>query len=269
MIVADRWRLEERTATAEDLHASWPSVVDAPEYRAVALCRPVRPAVVLGSTQIATAISPEGARAAGVDIVRRRSGGGAVVVTRNDPVWIDVWIPAGDQLWCDDVTRSFDWLGSIWRSALVDVLGPRVGDGLRVARTVVDQHVRSTWASAICFAGVGLGEVTTSDGRKLVGLAQRRSRHGAWFHGACVVRWDPTVLIDVLVADRVERASAVEELARVAVGVGDLIDASTGPEGHFDRVAGAQPSERPNATDTTPIGSAVEAAVIHRLVTLD
>ncbi len=269
MIVADRWRLEERTATAEDLHASWPALVDAPECRAVALCRPVRPAVVLGSTQFGTDISPEVARAVGVDIVRRRSGGGAVVVTRHDPVWIDVWIPTGDQLWCDDVTRSFDWLGSIWRSALADVLGPEVGDGLRVARMVVDHPGRSTWASAICFAGVGLGEVTVNDGRKLVGLAQRRSRHGAWFHGACVVRWNPTALIDVLVADPVERASAIEELSSVAVGVGDLLDASTVLDETSDGAISTQHMGRPDEDDEASIGAAVEAAVIHRLLTLD
>ena len=46
------------------------------------------------------------------------------------------------------------------------------------------------WSSLVCFGGVGAGEVTV-DGRKVVGLAQRRTRHGAWFHGACVLPLGP------------------------------------------------------------------------------
>ena len=34
------------------------------------------------------------------------------------------------------------------------------------------------WSSLVCFGGVGAGEVVTADGRKVVGLAQRRNRRG-------------------------------------------------------------------------------------------
>ena len=42
----------------------------------------------------------------------------------------------------------------------------------------------------MCFAGIGPGEVTV-DGRKVVGLAQRRTRAGALFQCAALLRWDP------------------------------------------------------------------------------
>ena len=41
-----------------------------------------------------------------MDVVRRRSGGGAVLVGAGEQVWVEVWIPRDDALWDDDVIRS-------------------------------------------------------------------------------------------------------------------------------------------------------------------
>lgn len=207
----DGWRIEERVAPAGDLHASWPSVVRQPETRAVARCRPTGTAVVLGSTQRPEVVAPAADR---VGVVRRRSGGGAVLVSPDDPVWIDVWVPVGDPLWTADVTRAFAWLGAAWGSALeslgltgVGVQGPEPG-------------ACTPWSTLVCFGGIGAGEVTV-DGRKAVGLAQRRDRHGAWFHGACLLRWDPSDLLGALALDEDGRAAAATGLADAAVGVVD------------------------------------------------
>ncbi len=54
---------------------------------------PTAPAVVLGSTQSDDAVDRDAARRAGVDVVRRRSGGGAVWVSPGDPIWIDIVVP--------------------------------------------------------------------------------------------------------------------------------------------------------------------------------
>ena len=113
-------------------------------------------------------------------------------MTPADPVWVDVWLPAGDPLWRDDVGRAFDWLGEAWAAAL----GRSGITGLSAHR---EGYVACTrWATSVCFGGVGTGEVVTADGRKVVGLAQRRNRHGAWFHGACYLHWDPARLVDLL-----------------------------------------------------------------------
>jgi lipoate-protein ligase A len=74
----------------------------------------------------------------------------------------------------------------------------------------------------VCFGGVGTGEVVTDDGRKVVGLAQRRTRLGAWFHGACVLRWDPARLVDLLDLDPAERQAATDGLRSAVVGAADL-----------------------------------------------
>ena len=145
-----------------------------------------------------------------------------MLVTADDPVWIDVWIPSGDPLWHADVERAFDWIGSAWASAL----GSAGLEGLSAHREGSAACTR--WSKLVCFGGVGAGEVVTGDGRKIVGLAQRRDRHGAWFHGACVLRWDPALLVDLLDLPEAERNEATADLAAAVAGVADLVEAAGG-----------------------------------------
>ena len=175
--------------------------------RRVDVLVPTVPAVVLGSTQAAP---PPQER---IDVVRRRSGGGAVRVAPDDPLWVDVDLPVGDRLWSDDVGASFHWLGSAWAEALG---GGDVHEGA---------FEPGRWGSTVCFAGRGPGEVFR-DGAKVVGLAQRRTRSGARFQCAVLSRWDPGLLIDVVVPVA-DRAEARRELAGVARGVD--------PDGLLDR----------------------------------
>lgn len=210
------WRVEERTGSAAALHDAWPGVLEDPESHALAVCHVTEAAVVLGSTQPLSLVDEARAGADGVPVCRRRSGGGAVLVTPEDPVWIDAWLPSGDPLWRDDVGRAFDWLGETWTAAL-----GRAGiDGMSVHR---EGYVACTrWATSVCFGGVGTGEVVTADGHKVVGLAQRRNRQGAWFHGACYLHWDPARLVDLLALSAPEREAAAVALGVAAVGVSDL-----------------------------------------------
>ncbi len=167
--------------------------------RRVDVLVPTVPAVVLGSTQPAP--SPQEV----IDVVRRRSGGGAVLVTPDDPLWVDVDLPVGDPLWSDDVGASFGWLGSAWAEALG---GGVVHEG---------PFEPGRWGRTVCFAGRGPGEVFV-DGAKVVGLAQRRTRAGARFQCAVLSRWEPAALIDVVVPTA-DRPVARRDLAGVARGV--------------------------------------------------
>ena len=129
--------------------------------------------LVLGSSQADLTINA-GNSAGNIEIARRQSGGGAVLVSPGGQVWVDVWLPRGDPLWDDDVVRSSLWLGSAWRGALEDL-------GVEDLEVHTGRLARNRWSDVICFAAVGPGEVCWRN-RKLVGLAQRRTRAGARFH---------------------------------------------------------------------------------------
>jgi lipoate-protein ligase A len=141
--------------------------------------------VVLGSTQPLASID-EGATAAfGAEVVRRRSGGGAVFVAPRAQVWLDLFVPSGDPLYDVDVSRAAAFVGGLWRDALIELDGGS-------AELVVHAGplVRSPWSRLWCFSRLGPGEVS-ADSRKLVGVSQRRSRAGAWFFTMACVDLDP------------------------------------------------------------------------------
>lgn len=204
---AGSWVVERFRGAAGDLHAL--QVPDDGARRVWAL-EATAPAVVLGSAQREEVVDAESARAAGVDVVRRRSGGGAVWVAPGEPHWVDVVVPRGDPLWHDDVGRAFLPVGRAWRRALAElgIPGAEVHDGALVCRP---------GGAVACFATIGPGEVLL-DGRKVVGISQRRTRAGARFQCALPVRWDPAPLA-ALLADR----SVGAGLAAVGAGIGEGI----------------------------------------------
>ena len=87
----------------------------------------------------------------------------------------------------------------------------------------------SRWSSRVCFAGIGPGEVVgaATDGRKLVGLSQRRTRRGARLQSAVHLRFDPAATTDLLDLAPAERTAARAELA-AGVGAIGAIGATTG-----------------------------------------
>jgi lipoate-protein ligase A len=176
------WDVEQHRASAAELHA-----LPVPDRRVVRLLDASAPALVLGSTQQDSIVVGE---ATGLDVVRRRSGGGAVLIEPGGVVWIDVAIGRSDPLWDDDVGHAFHWLGDAWAAALglVGVEGGTVHRG---------GLIRSAQSDLVCFAGLGPGEVTV-DGAKVVGMAQRRTRSGALFQCAVPLVWAPERLAALL-----------------------------------------------------------------------
>lgn len=168
------------------------------------------PALVLGSTQPETDVDAAALVSAGADLVRRRSGGGAVLLVPGQVVWIDVILPRGDPLWSDDVGLAFHWMGDTWATALRTLgLDPTVHKGRLMA---------SRWSRTICFAGVGPGEVLAA-GHKVVGLSQRRSRDGGRLQSVVHTRFDAGALVGVLALPPAERAAARAELEAGVSGV--------------------------------------------------
>lgn len=187
------------------------------------------PALVLGSTQAESDVDRRAAERFGVDVVRRRSGGGAVLLEPGDVAWIDVVVPRGDALWHDDVAVAAEWLGEAWAAALAD-LGVAGGDvhrgGLACGRL----------GAVVCFDGTGPGEVAVG-GQKVVGISQRRTRAGARFQCSVPLAWRPERHASLLApgieralpgVDPLEAAAAVAVRPLTGVGADDVLAALLG-----------------------------------------
>ncbi|MHB8682391.1 MAG: lipoyl protein ligase domain-containing protein [Acidimicrobiales bacterium] len=220
-----RWARARRAATAAELHGDWPAERD---RRALALCRVEGPpALVLGSTQPAELVDAD----ASIEVVRRRSGGGAVLVAPGAQVWVEAWVPRRDPLWEDDVVRGAWWLGELWADALARCGAPH--PLVHRGRAVV-----TPWSGTICFAGIGPGEVAV-EGRKVVGLSQRRTRDGARLHSMALVDWDPLPLVALLALDDEARARVLAETAAAAAGLAAVCPGAGDAERLLDAVEDA------------------------------
>jgi lipoate---protein ligase len=176
--------------------------------RQVWVLEPSRPALVVGSTQSDAVADAAVLGERGIDLVRRRSGGGAVLLDPVRTLWVDVLLGRGDPLWHDDVSAAFGWLGRVWCTALRQLGLPATVPAV-VARPTAQSRL-------VCFAGVGAGEVEVA-GRKAVGLSQRRTRSAARFQ--CVAyrgTGSAAGIVDLLAAPSgaVERAALRAHLDR-------------------------------------------------------
>lgn len=181
---------------------------------AVTVFEVTRPAVVLGSSQPEGAIDGDRAAAADIDVVRRRSGGGAVLVEPDHTLWLDVTIPVGDARWDADVGRAFHWLGRAWVAALGRLdISARWHDG---------PMQRTRWSDLVCFAGLGPGEVTI-EGRKVVGMSQRRTRAGILYECCALLRWEPDRLLRVTTLTAEQHEEARSDIEPRAAGIGPAL----------------------------------------------
>jgi lipoate-protein ligase A len=201
------WSVERRSGSAAALHDRplGPDVA-----RRVLVLDVERPALVLGSTQRETDADAAALDAFDVELARRRSGGGAVLLVPGQTLWIDVELPRTDLLWDDDVGRASHWLGRTWAATLAEL-------GVH-AEVHTGGVLESVWSRKVCFGGLGPGEITVS-GRKLVGISQRRTRDGARFQCLVQRRWDPVPLLGLLALSHRERAGALVELSDAGAGL--------------------------------------------------
>ncbi len=206
--VKQEWEVVEECGTATELHGEHLPI---PDRRMVRVASVDGPALVLGSGQVAGRLDLEEAADRGVEVARRRSGGGAVLLWPGHQVWLDVCLPRGDPLWDDDVGRSARWLGSALAAALV-------GLGAADANPHPGPFEPSAWSHQVCFAGRAPGEVLLS-GRKVVGTSQRRSREGAVLQVAVALVWAPTMLVDLLHLPE----AAAAAVSGAGIGLGEVV----------------------------------------------
>lgn len=221
-----RWSVVRRVGDAATLHA----FDSPPTGEATLVVADLQsPALVLGSTQATDVVDQDRAHERALDVVRRRSGGSSVVLVPGWHIWIDVWIPVGDPLWIDDVVEAAVPIGEAWVKTLTNL-------GWTDLRVHAGGAEVAPWSDLICFAGRGPGEVITGDGRKLVGLSQRRTRN--WIRMQCMVhrRWSA---VDALagLSLSAEQRSAAEIALRDAVAVVGSVDETALLDGLLDTLS--------------------------------
>lgn len=208
--LAGGWRILEERGAAQRLHAlSAGALNEDPVSRTVRFSHADAPALVLGSHQSDQSWDPVALRTAGVELARRRSGGSGVLVGAGRVLWVDLVVPAGDPLWSDDVGRAAWWVGELWADV---IQGGQVWKG--AMRT-------NEWSPLVCFAGLGPGEVTV-DGRKVVGVCQRRTGRGALFQTAALLSWRPGEYTSLLAAPVAEPDLLTSSAVGLQVPADDL-----------------------------------------------
>jgi lipoate-protein ligase A len=128
------------------------------------------PALSLGYRQTAPSWLPR-CDALGVEVVRRVTGGGAVLHAGD--LTYSVVAPAGTAELPDDLTGSYEWIRA------------RLLEGLRATGLAARAAQARAGAERLdlCFAGATGFEVELG-GAKLIGSAQRRTAHGLLQHGS-------------------------------------------------------------------------------------
>jgi lipoate---protein ligase len=196
------WTIVHRVAGPSELVLAQPDTHDG---RLASFCRPTARAVVIGSTQSLAEIDDERRKRLGYELLRRRSGGGAVIVAPAAQAWVDLFVPRDDPLHEDDVGRAAQWVADLWSEVLEVTAAGGVIEPIRA-------YAPTRYSRAVCFSGLGPGEVAI-DGRKVVGVSQRRGRSGAWFFTMVLCTNDQRALSELLVLGDSDREALGTELS--------------------------------------------------------
>ena len=191
---ANGWAVRWSKGSSGDFHHHAPPQDTGPQ---VWVHTADRPTLVLGSTQPDGLVDVERAEADGIEVCRRRSGGGLVFVDPDTDCWLDLIVPTSSSLWDSDIGRAFQWVGVHWAEVLA-------APPLNLLAEVANEPQTTPAGRVWCFADMGHGEVSV-DGSKVVGLSQRRTRTWIRIQSMVLSHWpadrirryvDPAVMAD-------------------------------------------------------------------------
>jgi len=174
------------------------------------------PAVSLGRHQAIADVDREAVEALGYDVVRRPTGGRAILHT--DELTYSVTAPADEARVQGSVMDAYLRLSNALLTGLHDL-------GLEADKAPGDVRAGPD-VSAACFEVPSAYEITAG-GRKLLGSAQSRRAGYVLQHGSLPLVGDIGRLVDVLVLPDEERDALRADLISRACTVADALGAST------------------------------------------
>jgi lipoate-protein ligase A len=200
-----RWRLiADGAADGATNMAADDALLDAAAERRIATLRLYTwrpPCLSLGYFQPLSDVDRAACAAAGVTLVRRPTGGRAVL--HADELTYAVAGPLDSPPFDGSVVETYQRIAAALVAGLAAL-------GLRAESTGSrGVHARSGPA---CFDTAGAHEITV-DGRKLIGSAQTRRGGALLQHGALPIGGDPGAVIDLLAIPRDQRAALRARLA--------------------------------------------------------
>lgn len=195
------------------------------------------PALSLGSIQRATReVDREAAQRAGIDVVRRPTGGRAVL--HDDEVTYSIVVAEGTPLIPKGLRQSYEAatggiaLGLRRLGVEAEVVGR---DSARLYRSDgAYANPMTDKSSGACFDSASWYEVSVH-GRKIVGSAQYRREGILLQHGSIPMSLDPWKLVNLFKLDETRKHAIAADLVGKAVGISQV----TGRSVSFDEVAEA------------------------------
>ncbi len=187
------------------------------------------PTVSLGRHQKAADVDEKQLAARGYDLVRRTTGGRAILHT--DELTYSVAGAITEPLMSGGVMDAYLRFsnGLLSGLELLGLVANKAGARTRASRDL----------SAACFEAPSAYEIT-ADGLKLMGSAQSRRRGYVLQHGSLPLWGDITRLVDVLAVSCAEKKRLRRQLPRLAITLADALDVPPDSENlAFPRVASA------------------------------
>jgi lipoate---protein ligase len=177
---------------------------------------------------------------AGVEVLERRAGGGALLLDEH-MLCGAVCVPTASV--SSDVTESYRWLGEdlvvrLRSLGIADVRRVEIDDARADAAAL---RTRGDPLASTCYGVLSPHEIVVGD-RKLVGLAQIRRRHAALFMFGILLRNQSRLAEYLQVPDEATRQQLRRELQDRTVGLEELTSRSASAVAAA--IVGATPCER-------------------------